>query len=268
MRSAQVVIDEAEGRVQKEFVTMNPVAAPVFIGEAGSTWEEGDMIASGIKYLLAETNGTVNLRDIAVLARTNEIVQRIGATFDVHGIKHKIIGTIDFFKRKEIKDLLAYLQLAENSYNTMALERVINVPARRIGKQILVKLKEAAKREDLTVMEIVEKVCAGYKVEGVRGKKGLMEFGRIIHELEKMAKGNSPLGTMLRFVIDQTKFKEYLEKSDQNWKVRWENVEQLLKICERFSARNTGKEKAESSLLELFLQNFTLRLYFLRCYVY
>ena len=98
-----------------------------------SEQEEADYICSQIEKIISEVDG-VNYRDFAILYRANYLSRTIEQSMISHGIDYRIFGGLKFFIRKEVKDALSYLQLVCNDED-LAFERIINVPARGIGKK-------------------------------------------------------------------------------------------------------------------------------------
>ncbi|MES2463463.1 MAG: UvrD-helicase domain-containing protein, partial [Armatimonadota bacterium] len=159
-RSTQTILDAAynvvrnnRGRKDKRLWTENIAGEEITLFEAMNEQEEGVFIATNIAEEIKKKDR--RYQDFAVLYRTNAQSRVLEEVFINYKIPYKIIGGVRFYERREIKDIMAYLRLVHNPYDSVALRRVINVPARGIGAGTWQKIEERAQIKDETLWDIV-----------------------------------------------------------------------------------------------------------------
>ncbi len=143
-RSTQAILDVATALMSrserrkhaKKLWTENDKGVVVSLQEAYTEEEEASLVVNEIQRL--QGKGDVELKDCAVLYRTNAQSRAVEEAFLRHGIRYRLIGGVRFYERKEIKDVLAYLRVITNPLDSVALFRVINIPARGIGDRTIV----------------------------------------------------------------------------------------------------------------------------------
>ncbi|MEP7291478.1 MAG: UvrD-helicase domain-containing protein, partial [Chloroflexota bacterium] len=133
--AARAIIDKNSHRTPKALFTDRSGGALVSIYEAYSEGEEGDYIVHTITRQIKR--GGHNFRDFAVMYRTNAQSRAIEEAFIKYGVTYKLVGGVGFYKRREVRDLVAYLRVINNPNESVSFERVINVPGRGIGKKSL-----------------------------------------------------------------------------------------------------------------------------------
>src|SRR3989338_4073159 len=140
LEASHHVIVKNKERKEKKLWTENTVGPLIQIAEVANEQKEGDFIVSEIKNLLNQHSHSLNLKDFTVLYRTNAQSRAIEEAFLKANFPYKIIGAVRFYERTEIKDILAYLKLLINPNDSVSLQRVINVPPRRLAKYKLEQL--------------------------------------------------------------------------------------------------------------------------------
>ncbi|MCU4163334.1 ATP-dependent helicase [Carboxylicivirga caseinilyticus] len=153
VNAANSIIEKNQGQIQKNVYSENAVGNPVRVLKAYSDIEEGFLITNDIfekrmKYQL-------DFKDFAILYRTNAQSRVFEEALRKKNLPYKIYGGLSFYQRKEIKDLLAYFRLTVNPADGEALKRVINYPARGIGKTTLDKITAAADASGRTIWELL-----------------------------------------------------------------------------------------------------------------
>ena len=246
------IISQNSGRIQeKKLVTSNNVGLPNSLMAYRSSDDEAADVANEISRLILKSNGQLKFSDFAVLIRINSSSRAFEQAFVKKGINYRILGCFKFFDRMEVKDLLAYARMVDNTDDDMAFTRCINVPKRGIGESTITNILKAAKDEKISAFELIRQLCQEKKmVEGVKPKKGLKEFVDLIETLKKTPDAKSVFENIV-CLIDYKKYLEEYERS--SWKTRWENVQELLDI----SAEFTMKEMSDNSL-RTFLHNMSL----------
>jgi len=221
------VIVKNKNRVSKEVFTSNEEGEKISLYVAMSGIDEAQYIAKTAKDLIAD--GT-SPSSIAVLYRTNFQSRVLEEAFLDYGVPYQLLGT-KFFERKEVKDVLSYLRLALNPGGTADLARVINEPARGIGKITMLKVMEG-KRGELKGV-ILEKVA---------------RFDQIMVDIADTAR-TKPIMDTVKFIIARTGIETELKKSGTEDDLsRLENLRELVTLAARYS--ELDPEDAVEALLE------------------
>ena len=221
------VIVKNKNRVSKEVFTSNEEGEKISLYVAISGIDEAQYIAKTAKDLIAD--GT-SPSSIAVLYRTNFQSRVLEEAFLDYGVPYQLLGT-KFFERKEVKDVLSYLRLALNPGSTADLARVINEPARGIGKITMLKVMEG-KRGELKGV-ILEKVA---------------RFDQIMVDIADTAR-TKPIMDTVKFIIARTGIETELKKSGTEDDLsRLENLRELVTLAARYS--ELDPEDAVEALLE------------------
>ena len=221
------VIVKNKNRVSKEVFTSNEEGEKISLYAAMSGIDEAQYIAKTAKDLIA---GGTSPSSIAVLYRTNFQSRVLEEAFLDYGVPYQLLGT-KFFERKEVKDVLSYLRLALNPGSTADLARVINEPARGIGKITMLKVMEG-KRGELKGV-ILEKVA---------------RFDQIMIDIADTAR-TKPIMDTVKFIIARTGIETELKKSGTEDDLsRLENLRELVTLAARYS--ELDPEDAVEALLE------------------
>lgn len=194
-------------------------------------------------YVIKEINNLVDegvkLKDIAVLYRTNAQSQNFEKELVLSNIPYKVVGSVYFYNRKEIKDLMAYLKLIYNKDDDVSLSRIINVPKRKIGKTTLDNLREKANSLNVSLYDAID-----------AGKE--LEFKKLIEELRNQ-KDEMTLVSFIELVLDKTGLIKELENEDTiEAESRIENLKEFKTIAIQFE-ENYGIISLEDFLNEISL---------------
>ncbi len=194
-------------------------------------------------YVIKEINKLVDegvkLKDIAVLYRTNAQSQNFEKELVLSNIPYKVVGSVYFYNRKEIKDLMAYLKLIYNKDDDVSLSRIINVPKRKIGKTTLDNLREKANSLNVSLYDAID-----------AGKE--LEFKKLIEELRNQ-KDEMTLVSFIELVLDKTGLIKELENEDTiEAESRIENLNEFKTIAIQFE-ENYGIINLEDFLNEISL---------------
>ncbi len=192
-----------------------------------------------VKCQIDELRKTVPLSEIAVLYRTNAQSRNMEEALLRDNIPYKVIGSMYFYKRKEIKDLLSYLNVIYNSNDDVSLLRVINVPKRGIGAKTLENLSTKSNLLNQTLYDTIDS-----------GKE--LEFKKIIEDI-KSVKDNMSLTELVTYVLEKSGMKDELENEKTlEAEVRIENLEEFKSITKNFEEER-GIVSLEEFLMELSL---------------
>ncbi|HEX7665203.1 MAG TPA: ATP-dependent helicase, partial [Polyangiaceae bacterium] len=204
----------------------------------------------------------VRAKNIAVLYRSNGQAKVMEESLRAEGVPYKLIGGQQFFERKEVKDLLAYLKLAMNRHDEISLRRIVNYPARGVGEASVERLALHALGKGWTMWQAIERVDALDDVSGP-AREGCRELERIIGELrKKILIERIPASVAARWLGERIGLKAELDQSSGSSQVaakRWANIESLFQTFARREAREvSGNEANRESALENFLNALTL----------
>src|SRR3989441_5957253 len=187
-RSTQTILDAAQNIVQrnrlrkdKRLWTSLGSGEKIILHEAYNEEEEGLYTAREIKRLRAR--GDIDkLGDVAVMYRTNAQSRALEEQFLRANIPYKVIGSRKFYERKEIKDMLAYLRLLANPYDDLSLQRIINVPNRKIGPKTFGELQQWAAQRQITLYDAIQQIDK-HPTLARTAKAALSGFGHLLVDL-------------------------------------------------------------------------------------
>lgn len=258
-RSTQTILDAAngvirnnEGRKEKSLWTENPQGEKIDFQQFETAYEEADYIARDIQKKVQDSRYTY--KDCAVLYRTNAQSRLLEERFVVSNIPYKIVGGVNFYARKEIKDLLCYLKTIDNARDDLAVRRIINVPKRGIGATTLARVQEYANTEDISFYNAL-RVADEITTLGKAAAK-IRPFVMFIQTMRSKA---NVLGIteLLEDVIEQTGYVKELEAEDsEESKARIENINEL--ISKTVSYEEKCEAEGEQATLSGFLEEVAL----------
>ena len=247
LKAANSVIKNNEVKYKKELWTQNDEGKLPKVYLADNEYDEGTYIVEQIEHLRREEY--YKYSDFAILYRMNTQSRAIEDILRRENIPYKIIGGLKFYERKEIKDIIAYLRLIQNSNDNLSLKRIINEPKRGIGKTSLEKIEQLANTQETSRYEIIKK-SDEYGLNRVFLNS--REFINIIEELkEKRDKMN--ISDLIKLTLKKSGYTKALEQENtleaQN---RVANLDEFLTVAIEFE-----EEFAENTLSE-FLEGITL----------
>ena len=222
--AAYHVISKNTTRADKRIWTDNNIGDPIQIVENFNDSMEAEKILNLINTNKSESNYSLN--DFVILYRTNAQSRIIEDKLRRAGVPYHIIGGVKFYERKEIKDILAYLKVISNPSDSVSLLRVLNFPARGIGKTSVDKIISLSKDKQITIFDMLNLID---EVQiGESQKKTIKSFISKINRFIKSI-SNYNIVNMVNDVIEEFKIKEHYQKqntSDSN--ERWQNIEELI----------------------------------------
>jgi len=254
-RSTQTILDAAQNvvrrnrlRKDKRLWTALGTGEKVLLHEAYNEEEEGLFVAREITRLLAR--GDIEKRgDVAVMYRTNAQSRALEEQFLRTNIPYKVIGSRKFYERKEIKDMLAYLRLLANPHDDLSMQRIINVPNRKVGPKTLGELQQWANEKHVSLYEAVQQV-EYHPTLGKAAKAALTGFAQLLTDLTNSIEELS-LPELLDRTAERSGYGPELRESAEG-EERWSNVLELRRVAEDYSEIETR------TALELFLENVAL----------
>jgi len=248
LMAAQQVIENNYSRLDKKLKAARKGQGDLQFFSADSDRQEASYMAREINKLVAEED--YNYSDIAILYRTNAQSRVIEEMMIKENFPYQVVGGLKFYERREIKDLMAYLNLINNPADTASFLRVINTPKRGIGKKTLQAVEEYAARNGLSLLaacqqaEDITELSPAYQ-----GR--VANFAALIEELQEKAAGLT-LDNLLMAVVDRIDYKDYLKKIDDKYEERRANIGQLQNVMIEYLQEN------EEASLAGFLEEVAL----------
>ena len=236
LNAANSVIKHNKQRKDKNLWSNNEEGSKVKYIEVNTDREECQYVGEEIKHLVE--NGT-NYENIAILYRTNAQSRLIEEEMLKDGIPYRVVGSFYFYNRKEIKDLLCYLRLINNTQDDVSLLRVINTPKRKIGEKTINNLVEKARQENKTLFDAIDS-----------GKE--LEFKKLINTLKTKSE-NLSLTELVDVVLNDSGLKQELQNEKTlEATIRLENLEEFKSITKSYEEDN-GEISLEDFLNEVTL---------------
>ena len=224
LNAANQVIANNTERKAKTLWTENEEGSKVHFRQFLNAYEEAEYVAGEIGKL--KRNGLGNYRDCAILYRTNAQSRIFEEKFIAANIPYKLVGGVNFYARKEIKDLLCYLKTINNARDDLAVQRIINVPKRGIGATTLGRVQDYADNMGISLYE------------ALRVAEEVPSIGRSLSKIDgfvtfiQMLKSKADVLTVeeiLQEVIDSTGYVAELEAEDtEESRARIENIDELI----------------------------------------
>jgi len=290
-RSTQAILDSAHGviavnkqRKEKNLWTENGPGQPIVVHEAYDEEDEASFVAEEVQRLAKAEK--IPLRGFAVMYRTNAQSRPLEEAFVRRNIPYRLVGGTRFYERREVKDLLAYLRLVHNPFDSVALMRIINVPPRGIGDRTLAELTRWAGERSIPIYAALQLIAdaerdspddpaRGEPVEPraadsaarpstssgradvaahpfqTRTVGALLRFLGLANELIAAARSAS-LSALLDAIIERSGYREYLLGEERgglpDGEERWENVQELRAVATQYD--ELKPEHALPSFLE------------------
>ena len=251
LNAANRVIANNKGRKEKTLWTANGEGELVHLRQFDTGYDEADFIAEDIK---KEVRAGASYNDHAVLYRTNAQSRLLEEKFVAMNVPYKIVGGVNFYARREIKDLLAYLKTIDNGMDDIAVRRIINVPKRGIGLTTINRIQESAAERGLGFYETL---MAPELIPGIgRSAAKLDSFAALI-EYFKGLTGQMSITDLLREVIEKTGYMESLDSEDkEDAQARKENIDELINKAAAYE--EAAEDRDEPATLSAFLEEVAL----------
>ena len=252
LNAANQVIANNTERKAKTLWTENEEGSKVHFRQFLNAYEEAEDVAGEIGKL--KRNGLGNYRDCAILYRTNAQSRIFEEKFIAANIPYKLVGGVNFYARKEIKDLLCYLKTINNARDDLAVQRIINVPKRGIGATTLGRVQDYADNMGISLYE------------ALRVAEEVPSIGRSLSKIDgfatfiQMLKSKADVMTVeeiLQEVIDSTGYVAELEAEDtEESRARIENIDEL--ISKTVAYQEAMEEQNQPATLSGFLEEVAL----------
>ncbi|MGH2462838.1 MAG: ATP-dependent helicase, partial [Candidatus Limnocylindria bacterium] len=266
-RSTQTILDAAHavvarvaGRKDKRLWTERGAGAAVSVFDAYNEYEEAEFVARQVERLASSADrrrgwaslltrradddagdaadgasgasGPLRFGDIAIAYRVNAQSRVLEEAFMRFGIPYQLVGGVRFYERREVKDALAYARLARNPADRVALERVINVPARGIGDRTVAELRGWADGRDASLWAAVEAAADNPNL-ATRSRAALAGFAELVRGLVALAEVE-PTSSVMEACLERSGLRAALEDGTEDGEERWANLVELRNHAAEF----------------------------------
>ncbi len=255
-RSTQLILDAAthvisanKQRKPKELWTENEKGLPPNVIETYSAEEEAQWVVSEIDKLVR--SGEIKNGDCAVMYRTNAQSRALEESFIRYGMPYKLVAGTRFYERREVKDVIAYLRLIQNPYDTVSLRRVINVPQRGIGERSLDELTRWAESQGVNEYKALQLLAQSNESSeelpfSARTVKVLSGFAVMIENFIEKSR-ELDMVKLFDHVVEKSGYKQYITGLVDG-EDRWENVMELRGVAQDY--RDLPPSEGLTALLE------------------
>ena len=234
LAAANAVIENNLTRKKKELWTDNPTGDRITIYEGATEKNEASYIVREVERL--HTMFHVKYGDIAVLYRTNAQSRNIEEAFYATGVPYAMVGSVRFYDRREIKDIIAYLRVIYNPRDTLSLLRIINVPRRGLGPTSIARMMETAEEYRISLFEVITdaQLLSMIPKLSAKVKLALEEFAAMVFTFMGQL-GTRPIHEIVEDVIETSGYAAALEeeKKEDN-RDRLENLREFISVAKNF----------------------------------
>lgn len=247
LRVADALIKHNVFRKDKNLFTKNKEGLPPRILVNLDQAEEAETIAAEISAEIMA--GRRRPRDYAVFYRINALSRNLEYALKRYGVPYQLVRGQEFFNRKEVKDLCAYLQLVYNQNDVVAFKRVINTPARGIGRSTLARLEQFADSAATTLFDAARSAA---RIPGLtlKAQKSLVKFTTMIDRIRDALSDGADMEVALSLLLEETKYVEKLRSAvkTEDDEQHLANIQELLSEVREFDADFSEIEKANSQV--------------------
>ncbi len=254
VNAANSIIAKNRGQIQKNVFSANDVGDKVRVLKAYSDVEEGFLITNDI--FESRMKNHLDFKDFAILYRTNAQSRVFEEALRKKNLPYKIYGGLSFYQRKEIKDLLAYFRLTINPSDQEALKRVINYPARGIGKTTMDKLIGASDSSDQSLWNILVNPNIGQLGINAGTQKKLANFVALIAQFKAQLENLSAYELAAEIASASGIMRDLHNDKSIEGQGRIDNIDELLNGIKEFT--ETKQEEGEDAKLVSFLEDVAL----------
>ena len=248
LNAANAVIRNNQGRKDKSLWTVQPAGNKIHFRQFDTAQEEAEGVADDI--FRKKKEGIADYRDCAVLYRTNAQSRTLEERFVIDSIPYNVVGGVNFYSRREIKDILAYLKTIDNGKDDVAVKRIINIPKRGIGATTIQRVQEYAEGRNISFFEALQEASQIMTIG-----KSYVKLEPFVSMIQVFRSKAEFLGIeeLIRDILENTGYVKELEESDDEEAAdRIENIEELISKGVSYS------ESVEQPNLSQFLEEVAL----------
>ena len=248
---ANSLIKHNDKRHSKRLITKTSTGSKPYVTALDTEYEEAKFIGDKISQLIDQDN--INPKDIAIFYRTNAQSRVFEKIFTNIGLKYKLVGAINFYARKEIKDILAYLRVLVNPNDNVSFLRIINFPKRGIGRKAIGYLTDIAVEKGISLQKALFSDLEGMPT----GMKKKFDVFKKLLGSWLLKKEQKDITSLVETIIEESLIRTIYENSkDIQDEARWENIKEFIASVEEF--RENFEEEREPTL-EDFLNQVSLQ---------
>ena len=255
--SAHSVISVNQQRKEKNLWTEKGPGTPIIAYEAYDEEDEAEFVAAEAQSLVR--SGDHHYGDIAVMYRTNAQSRPLEEVFVRENLRYRLVGGTRFYERREVKDVIAYLRLIHNPFDSLSLTRVINLPARGIGQRTLEELSRWSSEMGVPAYAALQLVADEERAEdgkhthpfASRTVKALLAFLDLLNDLIAEAPSLT-VSDLLSRLLESIDYRQYLLSEFEDGEDRWDNVQELRTVAAQYD------ELAPEAALPTFLEEAAL----------
>ncbi len=246
LEAAHKVVSINENRKENRLWTENDAGLPVRIVEAYSEVEEAQYVVNEIANLMQR--GEAQPVDCAVMYRTNAQSRAIEEAFVRYGLPYQLVGSVKFYERREVKDVLAYLRLVHNPYDTVSLMRIINVPPRNIGQRTIDEFTQWTKSLGIGAYAGLETLSNDKSVSplSARATQALVDFYGMLQDFIRKSR-EANVVDLLDAILEVSGYKGHA-LSFPDGEDRWGNLLELRGIASDY--QQAGPAESLATFLE------------------
>ena len=253
LQAANDVIERNKNRRPKKLWTQNEEGEQIVYYRADNEQGEAVYVASQIGEL---ARGSYNYKDMAVLYRTNAQSRTIEEALLKSNIPYTMVGGTKFYSRKEIRDIIAYLNVIANPADSISFERIVNEPKRGIGPGSLDKIRDFANLQEMSLLE----ASANILLSGIKGKatQAVEDLSGILYRLRDQLDEMS-LTELVEALLDHTGYMTALAiQATLEANARIENIQEFLSVTKSFDEKEAEEEETGLEKLSRFLNDLAL----------
>jgi len=233
---AMAVIDRNPHRTPKQLFTERGQGQKAVLYEASDDRAEAALITDTIRSL--RNRQQTSLGDVAVMYRTNAQSRLLEEAFLQSGMPYKLVGAQKFYGRREVKDVIAYLRLAQNPNDEISLTRVLKAPPRGIGDKTYLALRTQAQKLEMAPGALLIQMGRGQDnlpadLATGRARAALVNFGSLLASWTAAKSTSTPLELMDR-ILGETQYQTYIDDGSEEGHDRWDNVLELRRLAAEF----------------------------------
>lgn len=256
-RSTQTIINAAtqvirnnSQRKDKTLFTENPSGDPIIVREEDNEYNEARFVVGEIQKLVDDSQYLPS--EIAIFYRTNAQSRVLEEQLRTRSIPYKLVGGTKFYERMEIKDVLGYMKLIVNPTDDISLKRIINIPARGIGKTTVDRLEEFANQRGVSMVEAAA-LAVDHREFNAGTTSKIRGFLNILEHL-RMKAPSATLPELYHAILDETQYVIRLKEEDTpEAEARIENLEEFDNAIAKFA-----QERGEEATMQTFLEEMSL----------
>ncbi len=252
VKAASEVIKNNSQRKDKTLFTQAQDGERIVVHEDTSEYEEARFVVKQIEALRAQTDRPYSLKEFAIFYRTNAQSRVLEDLLRSHSLPYKVVGGMKFYERKEVKDIVAYLKVLLNPNDSVSILRIINTPARGIGKSTVETVIDCANKNGLSVFDAISHTVDHRLVNSGAARK-LRDFKNTILSLSEKSR-DLKTSELYVEILDATEYVLRLkEENSADSQSRIDNLEELSNAIRQFE-----QERGDEGSLTHFLEEMAL----------